>query len=41
MVAIILAVFFATVMIAFIIQKDKTGDFKGTLVERLSQEAVI
>ncbi len=39
--AIVLAVFFATVMIAFIVQKDKTEDFKGTLVKGYSQEAVI
>ncbi len=40
-VAIVLAVFFATVMIAFIARKDNTEDFKGTLVKGYSQEAFI
>ncbi|QHQ59539.1 hypothetical protein Ana3638_00955 [Anaerocolumna sedimenticola] len=40
-VAIVLAVFFATVMFAFIAQKDQTDDFKGTLVRGYTWEAVI
>lgn len=38
--AIVLTVFIAAVMIAFIVQKDSTKDFKGTLVERHDNEAV-
>ncbi|WMJ86331.1 hypothetical protein [Anaerocolumna sp. MB42-C2] len=40
-VAIVLAVFFVTVMVAFIAQKDQTDDFKGTLVRGYTQEAFI
>ena len=40
-VAIILTVFFATVMIAFVFQKDQKDDFKGTLVKGYTREAVI
>jgi hypothetical protein len=40
-VAIVLAVFFVSVAIAFLVQKDGPKDFKGTLVREYGNEAVI
>ncbi len=40
-VIVLALVFFATVMIAFMANRDNTEDFKGTLVNGWGQEAVI
>ncbi|GEM_PF-2381437 len=39
--AVVIALFLATVLIAFIANKDNGEDFKGTLVKGYGQEAVI
>lgn len=39
--AVVLTVFIAAVTIAFVVQKDSPDDFKGTLVEGYSKEAVL
>ncbi|MDF2586618.1 MAG: hypothetical protein K0S41_459 [Anaerocolumna sp.] len=39
--AILLVVFFATIMIVFFVNTDTKSDYKGTLVKGYSQEALI
>lgn len=41
LIAIVLTMFFAAVLIAFIAQKDNPEDYKGTLVKGYCSEAVI
>ncbi|MFU0828178.1 MAG: hypothetical protein ACFWTJ_11765 [Lachnoclostridium sp.] len=39
--AIVLTMFIAALVIAFVVQKDSKDEFKGTLVEMCRDEAVV